>query len=288
MKIAHISDLHTLDLTGVPWTRFINKRATGMINLVGRRKGAHPLELLDALVDAVNAEGPDHVVITGDLTNLALSSEFLAARQRIERLGGYDRVSLVPGNHDVYTRGSTKTRRFESFFGPWLWRPEEDQLYPSLKCVGDAVEIIGFSSARVRAPFIATGHVSAAQLDRFHAHVTAGHLAGRFAIALVHHNLHSRSWRKNLMHGFKDREAFLATLAEGGVNLVLHGHTHVAHAFQAHGMDVIGCGSSTWHTDDPAHRARFNLYEIAGGALKAVRVKTWDPLRQAFIDLPEH
>ena len=64
MRIAHLSDLHALDLTGVSWRRFLNKRLTGGVNLLLKRSHQHPIWLFDRLIDAVLATDPDHVVIT--------------------------------------------------------------------------------------------------------------------------------------------------------------------------------------------------------------------------------
>ena len=48
MLLAHISDLHVLDLTGVrPW-RFLNKRMTGGLNLVLGRRRMHRIEVVEA------------------------------------------------------------------------------------------------------------------------------------------------------------------------------------------------------------------------------------------------
>jgi len=47
--------------------------------------------------------------VTGDLTNLALVSEFGAARERLKRLGDARDVSIVPGNHDAYVRSYLQT-----------------------------------------------------------------------------------------------------------------------------------------------------------------------------------
>jgi 3',5'-cyclic AMP phosphodiesterase CpdA len=288
MRIAHLSDLHALDLTGVRWTRFINKRLTGLVNLVGRRRDAHPLHLLDAVIDAVREAAVDHVVITGDVSNLALESEFAAVRERLERLGPPERVSLIPGNHDIYTRGAARARRFEHHFAPWLFEPGADPAtapYPTLKRPGEEIAIVGFRSAEPRAPLIATGRVTEDQLARFDMLVASGALAGRYPIALVHHNLHRRTWRKNLMHGLKDRDAFLGRLAAGGVRLLLHGHTHYAHRFESHGITIIGSGSSTWKSSDPAHVARFNVYTIEGGELVGTRVHRWEASAERFAPL---
>lgn len=286
MRIAHISDLHILDLEGVRWTRFLNKRLTGLVNLVGKRKGAHPVHLARRLVETLQIDPVDHVVVTGDLTNLALESELAMARSILAPLGDAGRLSLIPGNHDVYTRGAERARRFEQYFGDWMWPADAHAAqhhYPwqkRLTAGGEAVTLLGFGSAVARMPLFATGVVSEAQLERLAALTPS--LAGTFPIALVHHNLHVRGWRKDKMHGLVNRDAFLDACDAAGVRLVLHGHTHVAHRFAHASMDVIGSGSSTWWSERDDHVARYNVYRIEGGRLVDVEVRRYDQATNSF------
>jgi len=282
MRIAHLSDLHVLDLAGVSWTRFVNKRLTGLVNLRGWRKDAHPTALAERLVKTLVDDPVDHVVVTGDLTNLALESELAAARRVLEPLGGYTKLSVVPGNHDVYTGGAERARRFERYFGDWMWAPSEPQDYPWLKLIGtdERVALLGFGSAVARLPLLAMGVVAKPQLARLRS--LGSQLSGTFPIALVHHNLHARGFRKDAMHGLTNRDAFLDTCRDVGVKLVLHGHTHVSHRFVRDGMDVIGSGSSTWSSTHPDHVARFNVYHVNGGRLSSVEVRRYDHESERF------
>lgn len=297
MRLAHLSDVHVNDLTAVRWTRFLNKRLTGLVNLVGHRRNAHPRELLEAAVAELVADtSVDHVVVTGDLTNLALESEMRAAREILTPLAG--RLSVIPGNHDVYTRGAERSRRFEHFFGDWMFGDADPMSapYPWVKRLRsrDAsspdLVLFGFSSAVARAPFIATGLVSPAQLERFaelarDPAVTAPDAA---RVALVHHNLHPRGWRKDRMHGLANRDALLDALRERSVTLLLHGHTHTAHRAVLRGVQVIGCGSTTWASPNPRHLGRYNVYTFGRGSADAppglleTEVRHFDAERRAF------
>jgi 3',5'-cyclic AMP phosphodiesterase CpdA len=76
MRIAHLSDLHVPAPGAVPARRLLNKRLTGWVNLALRRADQHPLFAARAALRAIRERGDiDHVVITGDLGNLALESE---------------------------------------------------------------------------------------------------------------------------------------------------------------------------------------------------------------------
>ncbi len=89
LRIAHVSDTHVLSAGGVQWRNLLfNKRLAGQANLLLRRGRVHRREYLHAVLAAA-AAGADHVVVTGDITNLSLESEYDEARTLL------DRVALV-------------------------------------------------------------------------------------------------------------------------------------------------------------------------------------------------
>jgi 3',5'-cyclic AMP phosphodiesterase CpdA len=282
MRIAHLSDLHVLDLRGNSVGRYLNKRLTGLASLAAGRKAAHPLELAERLVADVQAAGVDHVVITGDLVNLALESELRRARAILDPLGGFEQVSVIPGNHDAYTRGSERAARFESFFGHLMWPPASPQTYPWFKDLGE-VKLCGLRSVRAVAPFMAYGVVDDRELETLAGWGREGRFEGGLGIGLVHHHLHPRTWRKNWMHGLRNRDRVLRAAEQAGIRLLLHGHVHAAHRFQSGSMEVVGCGSSTWNSPHDAFRARFNVYVTDGAALLATEVHRYEPDAKRFV-----
>ena len=84
IRIAHISDLHVLSSTGAHWRDiFFNKRLTGYANLILRRGHVHCREYLLAVLSAAVARA-DHLVVTGDITNLSLEHEYEGARELLD------------------------------------------------------------------------------------------------------------------------------------------------------------------------------------------------------------
>ncbi|HEX4448270.1 MAG TPA: metallophosphoesterase, partial [Polyangiaceae bacterium] len=173
MRIAHFSDLHLLSLDGVPLTRFLNKRLSGWANLRFKRKHIHRSSYVRAIAREIARVKIDHVVVTGDLTNLALEPEFELAREVLRNELGIDpaEVTVVPGNHDLYTRGALTSRRFEGYFAEWLRGDLPDLAvdvgggrFPVVKLRGSAA-IIALSSAVPRLPLVAAGELGRAQLD---------------------------------------------------------------------------------------------------------------------------
>ena len=288
MRVIQISDLHIPDFESVHPRDFFNKRMTGGLNLLTKRRGAHPPELAERLIEDITNQHVDHVVVTGDVTNLSLPGEFQRASRLLRILGGYEHVTVVPGNHDVYTQGAAEQKRFESYFGHLHFGEGEgweDWTFPAVKRVGDIL-IIGLSSAIATPPFMAYGRVGEDQLNRLPA-LLEKHPKGLFRMALVHHNLHRRRSRfAEATAALQDRDAVVARLSMLDVDLVLHGHTHVAHRFSItrgeHTMLVVGSGSSTWNSGNPAHAARYNVYEIVEGQLERIRTRVYDQQRRRF------
>ena len=102
--LAHVSDWHATSLKGVLVSEVMGKRLLGWISWRQSRRYVHRLEVLRALFNDLKQQGPDHVAVTGDLTNISLEREFLAASLLLRELGPPNWVSLVPGNHDAYVR----------------------------------------------------------------------------------------------------------------------------------------------------------------------------------------
>ena len=96
-RIAHVSDLHVLSPAGTEWRRLVfNKRITGHANLLWQRGRVYRRGHLVAVLEEV-AVGADHVVVTGDITNLSLESEYEAARELLDDLARRIEVTVVPG-----------------------------------------------------------------------------------------------------------------------------------------------------------------------------------------------
>ena len=309
LRIAHLSDLHVLDLAGTSPLRFLNKRATGVANLLGARRDAHPLRIADKLSPTLGSDGlnVDHVLITGDLSNLALESEFARARTVVEAIGGPERVTVVPGNHDVYTGGATRAARFEQFFAPWMvpLPAQADDIsraqaagrahYPFAKTIAPGVRVYGLSSAIPAPPLFAWGEVGDAQLARLRDLVATepkdGAAAVHTRIVMVHHNLHPRSGIAEQTARLRDRDALIQTLKDVDATVLLHGHTHPP---QQHWIDgpsktwVLGCGSSTWFKPTHAHHARLNVLTFDGPAgLVEAQAHEWSEGQKTFLPLTD-
>src|SRR5690606_27994362 len=74
----------------------------GYLSWTLRRRPIHDGPVLPALVADLKASRPDHVAVTGDITNISLPAEFARAATWLRGLGSEAQVTVVPGNHDAY------------------------------------------------------------------------------------------------------------------------------------------------------------------------------------------
>lgn len=289
LRIAHLSDLHVLDWSGTRPLEFANKRWTGVLNLAGGRRGKHPVAVAERLADhlgqQVAAGHIDHVIVSGDLTNLALDSEFRRARRVLDRIGPPERLTVIPGNHDVYTAGAVRARAFEAHFGD-LCAPDADacarlrqygrDAYPVVRAPTPHVRIYGLHSAVPTPPFYAWGQIGAEQLVRLQTLVAQEPAEVRVRIVILHHNLHRRGRVAEATARLLDRAALAQTLRDVEAHLVLHGHSHPPHQGHLVGaagraaIPVVGCGSSTWQHGG-RNGGSFNVVELGVDRIACIR-----------------
>ncbi|MFO0739008.1 MAG: metallophosphoesterase [Labilithrix sp.] len=296
MRVAHLSDLHVLALDGVSRMRFLNKRFTGLVNLRLKREHKHRPAHVQAVARAIAEAKVDHVVITGDLTNLALEQEFEAVVRLIEEDLGVpaDHVTIVPGNHDLYTRGAMRAQRFTRFFAPYLVSdlPElaaEIDLgrFPVVKLRGP-LAIVGLSSAVPRPPLVASGELGMKQIEALARVLEHDEVKRRTLILAFHHPIHNPSSRmKTLVEGLVDADDLADAISGVKTGLLLHGHLHkrIQRAWEtkAGSMMSVGATSASLHHDDEHRMAGFNLYEYDGaGLLTDIQAHVLDPATGEF------
>ena len=292
MRLAHVSDLHAFSLENTGLLPFFGKRLAGMVNLRLNRKEKHPRAILDALFVDLNEQNLDEIAMTGDLTNLALESEFRLARQLLDRLEvGSRHVTIVPGNHDVYTLDALLRRPFHSHLHPYATSDSGDDTFPFVR-VREPVALIGLSTARPSPVPFASGSLGRGQLARLEERLAELGRRGLFRVVLLHHppidNRHS------VLRGLRDRSAFADVLARVGAELVLHGHEHRDLDNQLDGpngpIPVSGVASATYADPRPDRCARYHVYELqpslhAPARIVTRTVRAYDPKTGRFAAL---
>ena len=289
-----MSDPHVLSRTAAEWRSIVlNKRVTGYANLLLRRGRVHRREYLLA-VFAAAAEQSDHVVVTGDVTNLSLEHEYEEAGALLADVARRTEVTVVPGNHDVYLPATHEGRRFPHHFDrflasdlPEFARDLPAGPFPCVKLRG-AVAFIALSSAVPRPPFVAGGYVGRQQLEALEDLLAHPAVRQRTPVVLIHHPpVDARPRLMQLRDGLVDAAALRAVLAPLARGIVLFGHLHVRRrctlSTPAGTIDVIGASGAALDHRDSAVRAGFNLYVVNdGGSLASVEAHVLDPARAGF------
>ncbi|MCR4265728.1 metallophosphoesterase [Nitratireductor sp. ZSWI3] len=268
-RLAHFSDIHLGPLPAISYRELASKRITGYINWQRNRRLNLDHGVIDRITDDMLAAAPDHIALTGDLVNLALDKEIEMARLWLESLGPAQAISVVPGNHDAYVPGALA--RCCRAWGPYMTGdgqkpPKGKGGFPYLRVRGP-VAIIGVSSARATAPFMASGHFSKAQAKRLALLLDRAAAQGLFRVVMIHHPpVRGATNAAKRLYGIS---RFQKLIRSHGAELVLHGHTHLPTVHHIKGPDgasvpvvgVAAAGQAHGSAKPPAH---YNLFEIDG------------------------
>lgn len=281
MRIAHLTDIHVADETDYQdqdgWPARVRK---------------HSQELLERVLADIRAQAPDHVVLTGDLTQTARRGEFERARRHLDtHLQGID-VSVLPGNHDRWNPESTSW--FHEWFGDLASCELGGEGFPYCH-LRKNVALVGLDSSPWVPgvdPATVKGYVDAGQLLRLREITTDERVSGRFVVALLHHHLRlsdedARAADPKDSTPLQNAVDVQSALLEAGVHLVLHGHRHKQMRIEigdsGRTIPVLCPGSATRVDDRPDRTGRYGIYSIAGDSLAEVRTRVWDPLGRCFV-----
>jgi len=234
--LAHLSDSHVTPVRIPGLLPMLNKRVFGWLKWTFQRSKIHLPEVVNALVDDLRAARPDHVVITGDLTNLGFEEEFKAAGAWLRQLGDREFVSVIPGNHDAYVPVP-----WQAAWGHWQEYLESDATdgaflhpkasfqeltdtyFPTVRIRG-MTALVGVCTAQSVKAFRAGGTVGLNQLGRLERILRDLATSELCRVVLIHHPpTHSD---RTLWRGLADSEALCDVLQKHGADLILHGHAH--------------------------------------------------------------
>ncbi|MBY0561749.1 metallophosphoesterase [Hyphomicrobium sp.] len=258
--LAHFSDVHLPPVFGSRWQYWNAKRVLGYLNWLRKRRRVHQGEIADKLIADATALRVGHIVITGDLINLGLPSEYEAALDWLKSIDSPENVTVIPGNHDIYSSlyGDPGVARWAEYMGG-----ENDTLaFPFVRRVGP-IALIGLNSAVETPPFFASGRVGAHQLEITGEQLTALGEEGIVRVVLIHHpplpNLAPPR------RALSDAAHFAHLLERGDAELVLYGHNHKTRVdwlrSRTKSIPVVGVASASaavTHGEEPL--ASYNLF----------------------------
>jgi 3',5'-cyclic AMP phosphodiesterase CpdA len=283
MRLAHFSDIHVTypphsDLRELLHIKQVLGSANYYIGGRSRHFAAADRRVERLLADA-EALGSDHLLCTGDITLTSLDREFERCAELYgERLSDSTRYTVIPGNHDRYTRAAVDERRFERRFEALAGGPGE---YPRIKKLEGHVTLVLLDVSR---PTLvdSSGLCGPKQLARLLDILTDRALVSDFVILALHYALlRERGAPDRLSHRLRDYDRLIALIdrEDAHVDLVLHGHLHQSYSVRTQRRIAICAGSAT----DLAFHCGYNLYEIDVEAKRfTVERRLWRPERNGY------
>lgn len=271
LTLAHISDVHLAPIVGFSPRHWDIKRGLGYLNWLRGRQFVHRRDVADALAADIRAQAPDHIAVAGDLANLGLPGECETAARWLQALGSPERVSVVPGNHDIYTilrDGPSCLDLWQPFMTSDAWGAgivgTKDAGFPYVRRLGFAA-LIGVNSAVPTPPFVAAGKVGRLQLDSLSNILHRLLREGVARVVMIHHP--PLAGQAPLRRALKDAAGLSRVLEKYGAELVIHGHNHTDMLawVQRSGehVPVLGVASGSAaraHKNEPL--ARYNLIRL--------------------------
>lgn len=242
--------------------------------------GTEVPEVVAAVQQALLTARPDIVLISGDITQRAHSSQFLAAKAFMDALPA-DIKFVIPGNHDIPLfnlplRMAAPYSTYSHIFG----------LREGVWCHGD-VGIIGYDATdRFRHT---RGRLSKNQLATHIARARSQLKPGAILVACAHQPLVT-AWPEDQENILIDASETAEIFAANGVDAVLSGHVHVPliattqTAFPSLSRHFVlsGAGTAVSHRTRPGAPNSFNLIQIAASATPAITITLMEYAAPAF------
>lgn len=287
--LAHISDLHLAPLPRARPDELVGKRFLSWLSWHSKRKDLHKPEVLEALLEDLAAQAPNHIALTGDVVNLSLPAEFRAAAKLLPKIAPPEKLSLVPGNHDYLVQ-----LKWEESWGTWqayllddhAERPPQDfeEAFPYVQRRGPLV-ILGLSSAVPTPPTFASGRLGEAQLRRLEPLLRQLAEEEATVVVLIHHSPAPRG--KRARKQLSDAHELRHLLGKYGASLVLHGHNHrfieASIPGPAGNIPVLGVASATslaWANLPTAH---YHLLRFSETKAVELELRHYNPEQKRFL-----
>ena len=274
-RIAHLSDIHTLN----PQLRRSSLRYRMATKFVSLGRPVDPRmrakKLLRGLA-AARASGANHVVISGDLTELGDPSEFEHFANLLEEAKMPEHgVTLVPGNHDAYTTPAAWRRALD---GPLRRYASASAAEPGRVIDRGSVAFLPIDTSFFQSMMRSGGLFTRDASDAVCARIDDPALRNK-AIVLVMHHPPFEEYENPLAQwvvGLSGRRHVLDMLARHPRVSLLHGHLHrVVDRIVEFGKDALGATRARIFgapatVDDLDDTPRVRLYDVRDGLLESV------------------
>ena len=225
--------------------------------------------MFSKLLRDIAKNGCEHLLISGDIVDNANKRECEMVRRKLDEFDFLDsqRLSVVPGNHDIYGGTSEFISGHEfpahcrdadfdkmefdffNFFNESFRDTiRKSDVFPYLKILDDNIFIFGLNSVARYSdkenPLGTNGEISEGQLKNLKKLYKENNPEGKLKIVLIHHYFskpdHSKSepdhalWLKSEHWKMKlhNRKELLKVFQDLKIDIVLHGHNHITESYK--------------------------------------------------------
>ncbi|CAN5196823.1 metallophosphoesterase family protein [soil metagenome] len=237
--------------------------------------GTEQAPVVEALARLAQAQSPDLVILSGDITQRATHRQFDAAKTFLARLDA-PATLVIPGNHDIplfdlAARLFAPYARYRRAFGP------------ELEPVHDGARLLAVGVNTTRRYRRVDGEISRAQIERVAARLERAS-PSQLRIVVTHQPVYVTHTEdeKNLLHG---RDDAIRQWAAAGVDLILGGHIHRPFACKlperltgvARPVWLIQAGTAlSWRIRHDAGNSVNLIRTRAGMSQRRCSIERWD------------
>ena len=182
-------------------------------------------EKFDILVDEVNEINPDVIVITGDLTNEGLMSEYKQCKSLLTKFNT-KKIIVISGNHDYRNTGYLLFKKFFPF--------------EAVNELSDDVVLVTVGTARPDRNVGEVGYRQNLWLER-----TMKKYKDKVKIVAMHHHLIAIPDTGSDQLTVVDAGDVLRIVLDTKVDVVLCGHKHRPWAWNFGKLNVVNAGTAT-------------------------------------------
>lgn len=263
MRIAHITDTHILEPEHHSRSG-IHRFRVNFLSF-GREKDAEDRRArLLAAIGAATSAGAAHIVMTGDMTEDGQPDQFEALAEVLEASGvDPERITLVPGNHDLYTDLHAWDIAMSGPLGPWAATSRLGSLI-----VRDEVAILPVSTCFKQHYLFSGGRLGSHNARRIDWAAEQARALGCALVVGMHHPVFPHpvsvgTW----WDGLRDHHVVSGLLRENPEAFVFHGHIHrkVTRAVNPGAHAQVFCAKATVDSDE-----LLRLYDVEHGMLRPV------------------
>ncbi len=267
-RIAHLSDVHTLEKErgAYGWElKFVS---------IHRPLDAEArLRKLASSLALAKAHGADHVVVSGDLTEMGTRAQFAAFADVLDAARiAPDKVTLVPGNHDAYTAGDAWTR---ALAGPLRAYAPSSAARPGQVVERGGVVLLPIDTTRFQNVALSGGELGDDVARSLGARLSDPAFRDAPIVVVTHHPPFSharRIWQ--YVDGLRGATRLVDMLAGSPHVQLLHGHMHRAldRLIGGRGQSRVFGAPAT--VEDREGRPRIRLYDVGANGLESAGIVT--------------